>query len=300
MFIELSGTRLGLEMGPLEAVALAERAGFDAVEPDVLSVLGMKEVQLGQVARIARTCGMAFGTAVLPVEFRHDEATFRAGLKGLPRAARALRAIGCHRVCAYLPSGSDAASYAVQFRTVVARLREIADALEPFNMRLGIKYIGAPSTFAWVKHPFARSVRHVRDVVRATGRANLGIALDAWHWYAGGDDLKDLGGLRPEEIVVVDLADASPGVPRHAQQLAESQLPGTTRVIDNAGLVAFLKRIGYMGPVRVEAYGHGLHRLAKHAAVETVAAALSNFLRPANVPQDNDDHATFLYRTLCA
>jgi sugar phosphate isomerase/epimerase len=300
MYIELSATRLGLELGPVEAVALAERAGFDAVEPNVLSVLAMKELQLVQLAGFARSCGLAFGTGVLPVEFRHDAATFVAGMRMLPRAARALRAIGCHRLCAYLPSGSDTASYAAQFRVVVERLRQIAEVLEPFNIRLGVKYIGAPATLAWVKHPFARSVRHVRDVVRATARSNVGIAFDAWHWYTGGDDLRDLGGLQPEELVVVDLADAPPGVPRYAQQLADSLLPGTTRVIDNVGLIALLQRIGYMGPVRVEAYGHGLRRVAKFAAVETVAAALGNFVRPHARGGNDDDQDTFLYRTLCA
>lgn len=62
--------------------------------------------------------------------------------------------------------------------------------------------------------------------------ANVGLLLDAWHWYTSGNDKADLELLTAKDVVDVHVNDAPAGVPIDEQVDGVRCLPGETGVID--------------------------------------------------------------------
>src|SRR5205807_6590683 len=88
---------LGVKADLPEAIALAHRSGFESVAPDAAYLGKLSEGQLRDLLADLQAKGLAWGAAGLSVDFRGDDATFRAGLKALPDQAGALKRAGATR-----------------------------------------------------------------------------------------------------------------------------------------------------------------------------------------------------------
>ncbi|MCX7669100.1 MAG: sugar phosphate isomerase/epimerase, partial [Anaerolineae bacterium] len=119
--------------------------------------------------------------------------------------------------------------------------------------------------------------RAAAEIVGATARANVGLTLDAAHFYAGGGLLSEIGRLDPTRIFAFHLDDVE-DLPKEAITDAARVLPGRG-VVPLAEICAQLSAIGYDGPCSIELFRpaywswdpYQLAMSAREAAVDVLA-----------------------------
>src|SRR5262245_24822814 len=114
--MDLSCGNVGVQVPLPEAVALAQRFGFEAVDADAgfLAKQGPDEIEKLRADLSARA--LVWGAAGLPVDFRGEDARFQADLKGLPAAAAALRKAGVTRVGTWISPTHRTLTYMANFK----------------------------------------------------------------------------------------------------------------------------------------------------------------------------------------
>ncbi|MDD9267000.1 sugar phosphate isomerase/epimerase family protein [Paenibacillus sp. GCM10023248] len=243
----LTGAGLGKLESTEQFLELAARYGFAAVDLDALALVESHGVDGAR--ELLSKHGLVIGSIGLPVEWRGSEETFRAGLPKLTQAAAAAAALGCTSCCTYiLPSTDLNAAHFMALAT--RRLRTCAQILGAYGIRLGLEFVGPHHLRTRWKHPFIWTVEETLDWIDAIGESNVGLLFDAYHWYTNGLTVADIEKLRPEQIVHVHINDA-PDVPVEDVLDNGRVYPGEG-VIDLAGFLQGLARIGYKGAVSQE------------------------------------------------
>ena len=87
-------------------------------------------------------------------------------------------------------------------------------------------------------------------LVEAAEQPNLGLCLDAFHFFTGPSKTEDLGYLSPANLFHVQLSDLA-GIPRELAADSNRILPGEGD-LPVAALVEHLETIGYEGSVSIE------------------------------------------------
>ena len=195
--------------------------------------------------------------AGLPVEFRKDEATFTAGLPKLEEAAPFLAAIGCPRMMTFIMPSSETPKDELR-RLYKKRLGMCADILARSHCRLGLEFIGPLHLRRQFPNEFIWKMPEMLEFAKECG-PNVGLTLDAWHWHHSGGTTADILAAGRDRIVVVHFDDAANTAP---EQVRDNQrlLPGEG-VIDLAGFLKALEKIGYQDSLSVEVFGRGLKEM---------------------------------------
>jgi len=123
-------------------------------------------------------------------------------------------------------------------------------------------------------HQFICTMDGMLDLAGAIGTGNVGLLLDAWHWYTSHGTIDDLLRLSDADIVQVHINDAPAGVDVDDQIDSVRALPGETGVIDLAGFLGALRQIGYTGPVTPEPFSEKLKTMGPAEAVRATGMAL--------------------------
>jgi sugar phosphate isomerase/epimerase len=231
-------------------ISTASRYGFGAIDAggDQLDNW-IQEKGLEHARAFLHEHRVVIGAFGLSVEWRQDEAAFRSGLAGLAREAEAAAALGCTSCVTYvLPSTDYPAAHFMALAT--RRLRTCAQILAPHGIRLGLEFVGPHHLRTAWTNPFLWNMADTLDWIDAIGERNVGLLLDAYHWYTTGGTAADLLALRTEQIVHVHINDA-PGVPVE-EVLDNGRLYPGEGVIDLAVFLRSLHTIGYQGAVTQE------------------------------------------------
>ncbi|OPA81225.1 xylose isomerase [Paenibacillus selenitireducens] len=242
-------TRAGLgEVGTDERfIQQAAAYGFDAVDIDAFSFIerhGLEEAK----AILAKN-NVVIGSIGLSVEWRGTEEVFQNGLQKLAQEAAAAAALGCTSCCTYiLPSTDYKAAHFMALAT--RRLRRCAQILGAYGVRLGLEFVGPHHLRTAWANPFIWTLQETLDWIDAIGEPNVGLLFDAYHWYTNGLSVADIEALDAHKIVHVHINDA-PDVPVEEAMDGERLFPGEG-VIDLAGFLRGLQRIGYQGVVSQE------------------------------------------------
>jgi sugar phosphate isomerase/epimerase len=235
-----------------DRVAAAKTGGFEAVEIDVKEVADRLETDgtdaVLQVLGDIEPAGWG-----LPTDWRSSEEKFRADLLELPRLAGAAAAIGCHRTFTWIMPGSNDLPLEDNLRFHVDRFTSVAAILEGAGCRLGLEYIGPKTLRDQFKHPFLFTAEGMLNMAQEIG-PNVGLLLDAWHWYTSGETADQLRQLSESDIVYVHVNDAPAGIDRDEQVDNTRALPGETGVIPIKDFLQALRDIGYDGPVVPEPF----------------------------------------------
>jgi sugar phosphate isomerase/epimerase len=273
-YMDLSCGRLGVKATFLEAMDLAVRHGFEAIDPDAKYFGQLSDLQIGDLLAQMKAKQLRFGPASLPVDFRKDDATFHAGLKALPETCKPLQRAGVWRVSTYVLSFDRNLSYLQNFRSHAYRLRACAQILKDHGQKLGLEYLGPMTLWRRERHAFIHSLGEIRELIAAIGTGNVGIQLDSWHWFTADETEADLLTLRNEDIITVDLNDAPQGIALDQQIDSVRELPAATGVIPIKTFLDALRRIGYDGPVHAEPFNAALRALPREEACAAAAAAM--------------------------
>lgn len=272
MFRNLGPGCIGISDDFSACLELARRSGFQGMDPvgDLTApgaAFAMRERYLA--------LGLRPGGWGLPVEFRQDDAVFAASMRELPRFARAAQELDCLRCPTWVPSWSDERPYREQYALWRDRFRAIAEVLGEYDCRLGLEFLGPKTLRDGHRYEFIHNLPQMMEMVRDVALGNVGLLLDAWHWYTSGGTLEDIRSLTDADIVYVHINDAPAGIPLKEQVDSVRALPGETGVIDLTGFLQALRDIGYAGPVTPEPFSARVNALpAAEAARETAEALL--------------------------
>jgi 2-keto-myo-inositol isomerase len=124
-------------------------------------------------------------------------------------------------------------------------LRAMADVAVQFGVGIGFEFLGFGDCSV-------NTLADARAIVDRAGRPNVGVVIDAFHYYAGGSTPEMLRGLDPTRLFIVHLDDAEDR-PRTELRDAHRLLPGDG-VIPLRDLVGRIEGLGYRGPWSIELF----------------------------------------------
>jgi sugar phosphate isomerase/epimerase len=254
MYLSLNETLVSGRVKWPDFAKLAARVGFPGV--DIMLDAAM---QAGADATNDLLAQLHIRPAVInfPVEFRKDDATFKAGLAKLEPAARFAKAIGCPRMVTYIMSSSETPKEELR-RIYKERFSESARILAGSDVRLGLEFLGPVQFRTRFPHEFIWRMPEMLQFAKECG-PNVGLLLDAWHWHHAGATVNDIIAAGRDRIVHVHFDDA-PKLPPEQIKDNERLMPGEG-VIDLVGFLHALKTIGYTDALSVEVFGRGLKEM---------------------------------------
>ncbi|MGB7347851.1 MAG: sugar phosphate isomerase/epimerase family protein [Pirellulaceae bacterium] len=272
--MDLRGSSVGIKADLKQSIQLASDAGFESVAPDAGYLAKLSDGQMNELLADMKQKNLVWGAAGLPVDFRKDEATFRAGADNLAKLASALQKAGVTRVGTWLMPCHDELTYVSNFRQHARRLRQCATILKDHGQRFGLEYVGPKTLWSSKRHSFVHSMREAKELIAEAGVDNMGFVLDSWHWYTAHENVDDLLTLSNEDIVACDLNDAPKGLEIDQQIDQQRELPMATGVIDLKAFLSALVKIGYDGPIRAEPFNKTVNELDNEAAAKATAKAM--------------------------
>lgn len=220
------------------------------------------------------------GAIDFPVEFRKDEATFKASLPQLEQAAPFAKAIHCPRMVTYIMSSSETPKDELR-RIYKRRFTECARILARSDVRLGLEFLGPLQFRKMFPHEFIWRMNDMLEFAKECG-PNVGLLLDVWHWHHAGATTQDIINAGRERIVHVHFSDA-PNLP--PEQIRDNQrlLPGQG-IINLVGFLHALQKIGYNDAVSVEVFGAGLNKMTPEKAARLGYETSKAVFEKAGIP----------------
>jgi sugar phosphate isomerase/epimerase len=276
MYLSLNAVPIGGHLSWPEFAKLASDTGFLGV--DVMLEAAMND-GLKNTRQMLTDLRLRPAFVNLPVDFRKDDATFRAGLPKLEDAAPFAAAIGCPRMMTYIMSSSDTPKDELR-RTYKQRFTECANILARSHCRLGLEFLGPLHIRTQFPHEFIWRMPEMLEFAKECG-PNVGLTLDAWHWYHAGGTTEDILRAGKERIVVIHFDDSA-DLP--AAQIRDNQrlLPGEG-VINLTGFLQALQKIGYEDSFSVEVFGRGLKQMRPRESAKLCLDSSRAVLKKAGI-----------------
>ena len=274
MFLSLNSVTVNNRVPWPEFAHLAHRVGYGGVDVDLSKAMaeGLDSTRALLTELKLRSSALPF-----PVEFRKDDATFRAGLKKLEPAARFARDMGSPRMFTWIMSSS--ATPAAELRKIYReRFTAAGEILARSGVRLGLEFLGPLHIRKAERYEFIWRMPDMLEFAKECG-GNVGLLLDSWHWHHAGATPEDIVAAGRDRIVHVHLADA-PNLPPERIRDNERLVPGEG-VLNWKGFFGALDKIGYTDALSPEIFSSSLNqkppeaaaRLALDGSLKAMAAA---------------------------
>jgi len=249
MYIALSPGAIGVSTPTFaDAVSAAKIGGFDGVEFNIQDVINRGADTVLEEAGDVKLAGWGF-----PLNWRGEEDAWKASLEHAAEWGAAAKAVGCLRTMTWIMPMSDTLDFDANFEFHVTRLKPAASILADYGVRFGIEFVGPKTLRDQGKYPFVHDIDGIVKLARAIG-PNVGLLLDAYHWYTSGASLSQLQSLTADDIVYVHTNDGAEGREANEQIDGDRRLPLATGKIDAKTFVHHLKATGYDGAVVTEPF----------------------------------------------
>ena len=284
MFRSLGPGAIGIRASLTEGLELAKAADFQGLDINIGEVAGLVEERSADYVKgLFDDAGLKMGAWGLPVNWRGDEAELKQGLERLRGLAKVGQSLGCTRLSTWIPPASEDKPFKENFDFHVQRFRPIGEVLSEYGCQLGLEFIGPKTSRAGRKYEFVYTMEGMLELCDKIGTGNMGLLLDAWHWYTSHGTLDDLKKLTADQVVHVHINDAPAGIPVDEQIDNIRRLPGETGVIDLVGFLKCLDEIGYEGPVTPEPFSDKIRGLAPIEAAKMTAEGLLRVWKEAGL-----------------
>jgi 2-keto-myo-inositol isomerase len=228
-------------------IAISAQAGFKALE-----VWAAKMDPYLAIHSLTDLNSLFANQGVMPITlnsiefiaFRGSEySKIQARLHELGKIAQA---IGCPTVIVVpSPSPNRNLTWADVMAEYVKVLRDLSGIARQYNIRLSFEFLG----FGWCS---VRTPRAAFEIIQQTDCDNLGLTVDAAHFYGGGGLMSELEQLDPKRIFAFHLDDLE-DAPKEGITDAARLLPGLG-VVPLDEICARLEHIGYDGPCSIELF----------------------------------------------
>ena len=278
MYLSLNSTLVSGRVPWPEFARLAARVGFKGV--DVPLEAAMKQ-GYDSNRKLFQELKIRPAITDFPVEFRKDDATFRATLPKLEEAGPFAAAIGCPRMMTYIMPSSTIPKDDLR-RIYQKRFTESANILARSHVRLALEFLGPLHLRRMYPHEFIWRMPEMLEFAKECG-SNVGLLLDAWHWHHAGASTADIIAAGKDRIVHVHFDDA-PKLPPEQIKDDERLMPGEG-VINLTGLLKALKQIGYQDALSVEVFGRGLKEMTPEEGAKLGLESARAVFRKAGIEE---------------
>jgi sugar phosphate isomerase/epimerase len=215
-----------------------------------IDVTGIEHEKPSAARRVLETAGITVGACPLPIELRHDDRTFRAGLKCLDRVAALAAEVGVSVMYQPVPAASDAPVTKLM-PILQRRWAACAEVLRRRDIGLAIEPLGSLYRRNEGKYEFIWRLEEACSFASSCG-PGVGVLVDSWHWHLSGGTTQDIVDVGDHilHVHVADVPDAPPAMLRDDQRV----LPGEG-LVDFDGFFGSLTVIGYRGLISPEVPG---------------------------------------------
>lgn len=284
MFKNLSPGAIGIRTSLTDAIRLAKSYGFGGIDISIGEVAKLvEEKSLDYVKSLFSNAGLKMGGWGVPVNWRGNEEEFQKGLETLPRWAKLGQEVGCTRVMTFVPPTSDERPFDENFEFHRRRFKAIAEILKQYDCRFGLEFIGPKTSRINRKYEFIYTMSGMLKLGEAIGTGNVGLLLDAWHWYTSHGTLDELRQLKANQVVYVHINDAPTNISIDEQIDNIRCLPGETGVIPLVEFLRILNQVGYDGPITPEPFSQKVNQMPPPEAAKATAQALDKVWREAGL-----------------
>jgi sugar phosphate isomerase/epimerase len=256
MFVSLNGA-VTRGVGGADKIRLAAKTGFGGVDWDLgpakTAGLDATKALFAETKIVPSIVNLPMAR---PFPFGGEDVAFKDALAALADDAAFTAAVGCTKMMVVLPASTTMTREA-QRQLAVDRLSAIAGVLRGSRIRLGVEFLG-PLYFRTGRaggpptEPFIWNMPDALALAKDTG-ANVGVILDAWHWYHSGSTITNITDAGADRIVHVHVSDAK-AMPAEDVRDNMRLMPGEG-IIDLNGFFQALKKAGYAGGVSPEPLG---------------------------------------------
>ena len=275
MFRSLSPGAIGISASLSESMELAKAAGFQGLSISIGGLAKLvEEKSVDYVKGLFEDAGLRMGAWGLPVDWRGDEAAMEQGLERLHAQAKVAQSLGCTRLATWILPFSEDKPFKENFDWHASKFRPIGEVLSEYGCQLGLEFIGPKTMREGKKYEFIHTMEGMLELCDRIGTGNIGLLLDAWHWYTSHGTMDDLRKLTVDQVVHVHINDAPTGIPIDEQVDNVRRLPGETGVIDLVGFLKCLDYIGYQGPVMPEPFSERVKTMPPLEAARTTGELL--------------------------
>lgn len=211
----------------------------------------------------------------LPVDISAPCAVFEAGMQSLEQVVQAAAQTGYRSALTWIMPGSEEFEVMIYHAVLVYRLRRFAALLANYQMDLAVEMVAPYTLQAAYRYPAPCRMEHLLRLLHEVDRNNVGIVLDAFHFYCAGH--RDAAYGRLPGTCRIMMAHLSDGVPNRIPQQQcdlERRLPGTTGVVPCGPFFDCLKASGYTGGVVPEPLGHALDGMSFEEKLRCAAKSM--------------------------
>jgi sugar phosphate isomerase/epimerase len=284
MYKNLNAQALGISGQDSELIELALSYGFKALTLNLVDFAAQVDSQgMARASRLLVSARLKMGSFRLPVEWNGDDDKYQADLANLPKLAEIAREMKCTRAITRIEPADDHRPYHENFEFHRKRLAELAEALAPYKISLGVEFLAPMSARGGQGFQFIQSFDEVLLLLKTIAAPNLGVALDVWHWHLSGGTLETLRSLAADKIVTVALADAEPETTAANAQAEQRRLPGDGGAVDIPAVLTTLAEMGYDGPVSPEPDRSQFGSASRQSVVKQAGAALDSVWKAAGL-----------------
>lgn len=269
---------IGVKLNQAGLLDAAIKYGFEAIVAFPKELANMKPGVLNNLLEKMKAKSISWGAAGLPLDFRKSKDVFDQGMKELPAFSKALQQAGATRMNTWIMPTNDTLTYRENFKQHAERLGAVAKVIADYGINLGLEYVGPKTLMARDRYSFIRSMKETKELIVDTKAPNIKIQLDSFHWFCAEETAEDILSLDKNDIVTVDLNDATKGRTAAEQIDGQRELPGDSGVIDIKAFLDALIKIGYDGPVRAEPFNKKLNDMENEAALEATYNAMKKVL----------------------
>ncbi len=263
-----------------DVLTLSQRFGFPGVDASFAEVRARAE---RTSAAAVRDFFAEYGTTpaymgFIPAGLFSPEAEFMGSLEQFEENCALAASVGCHRTGSYFPNRMALAPDEAR-RILRDRVAILAERAEPHGIAIGLEFLGLRTFRLEEPHAFINNVPDTIEMLRETGRPNVGLILDSFHYFTSGGDLSQIRSLRASDIVHLHVNDA-PHDGIMTLEDTDRVLPGKG-VIDLAGWFQAIRETGFDGYVAIEIFDDEFRKQEWDVAVGIAKEALDEVLAQA-------------------
>ena len=226
----------------------AQNAGFDYLEIWAAKLwVFLKERSTSELKDLFSQSGLSplSINSIEHITFR-DTPAYESIKRKCEELSRIASEVGCPCIVVVpgrLPQGG--ASRANVVAESVRVLNELCDIAANHNVTLAFEFLGQTDCSV-------PTLDLADEIVRKAGRANLGLVIDSFHFYAGGSTLEMIETLDPKLIQIFHINDAE-DLPRDQLEDRHRLLPGLG-ILPLREILSAFRRIGYDKVASVEIF----------------------------------------------
>ncbi len=284
MFRNLNPSALGISGHQSEIIELVLTYGFKGMDLPIEDFANrVKRREMPYARRLIDSAKITLGSFVLPIEWDVDDEPFKADLEKLPEYARMAAEVGCTRCVARVDPAGDKRPYHENFEFHRHRFADIAKALQPAGVWLGIGFRAAEDLRKEQAFQFIHDLEALMLLMNMVGEPNVGVLLDLWDLHVSGGTLDSIQNIPVEQILAVEVADVPAEVPLAELTEKSRLLAGSASTIELPATLHALAQMGYDGPITPTPYRGLFEKRRRDMIVKEVGNALDEAWKAAEL-----------------